>query len=101
MEKFRHHYLKDGLPIYRTQTACVLAIHFDLCEDKNKVGELLCKLVHETGDTLTTGFVGTAYLLHALTETGNTDVAYTLALTHKFPSWLYSVKMGATTVWEH
>lgn len=101
VEKFREHYLKDGLPIYRTQTACVLAIHFDLCEDKKKVADLLCELVHEADDTLTTGFVGTAYLLHALTETGHADLAYTLALTDKFPSWLYSVKMGATTIWEH
>jgi alpha-L-rhamnosidase len=93
--------MKDGLPVYRTQTACALAIHFDLCEDKQKVGDLLCELIHENDDTLTTGFVGTPYLLHALTNTGHADLAYTLALTDKFPSWLYSVKMGATTVWEH
>ena len=101
VEKFKEHYLKDGLPIYRTQTACALAIRFDLCDDKKKVADLLCELIHEADDTLTSGFVGTAYLLHALTETGHTDLAYTLALTDKFPSWLYSVKMGATTVWEH
>ena len=42
VEKFREHYLdKDGLPIHRTQTACVLAIHFNLCEDKKKVADLL------------------------------------------------------------
>lgn len=103
VEKFRQHYMKDGLPIYKTQTACTLALHFDLCEKKDRaaVADLLCSLIHEKGDTLTTGFVGTPYLLHALTETGHADLAYTLALQEKFPSWLYSVKMGATTIWEH
>ena len=101
VEKFREHYLKDGLPIYRTQTACALAIQFGLCEDEKKVSDLLCQLIHENDDRLTSGFVGTAYLPHALTKTGHTDLAYTLALSDKFPSWLYSVKMGATTIWEH
>lgn len=100
---FRTHYMKDGVPVFRTQTACVLAIHFGLCEPKDveKTADLLCTLIHERGDTLATGFVGTPYLLHALTETGHADLAYTLLLTDKFPSWLYSVKMGATTIWEH
>ena len=103
VKAFREHYMKDGLPLYKTQTACVLALHFNLCEDadREKVADLLCKLIHERGDTLTTGFVGTPYLLHALTSTGHADLAYTLALQEKYPSWLYSVKMGATTIWEH
>ena len=39
--------------------------------------------------------------MHALSETGNNELAYTLLLQDKFPSWLYSVKLGATTIWEH
>lgn len=101
VSKFREHYIKDGVPIYRTQTACALAIAFGLLEDNTKTAELLCTLIKEYDDTLTTGFVGTPALLHALTMTGHTDVAYTLLLQDKFPSWLYSVKMGATTIWEH
>lgn len=101
--KFQEVYLKDGRPIFRTQTACVLALHFNLCEEKDreKIADLLCTLIHERGDTLTTGFVGTPYLLHTLTETGHTDLAFTLLLQEKFPSWLFSVRMGATTIWEH
>lgn len=100
---FRCHYMKDGVPIYRTQTACVLALHFNLCDEKDRkpTADLLCQLIHERGDTLSTGFVGTPYIMHALSSTGNNELAYTLLLQDKFPSWLYSVKLGATTIWEH
>lgn len=100
---FREHYMKDGVPVYRTQTACVLALHFKLCEEKDRkpTADLLCQLIHERGDTLCTGFVGTPYIMHALSSTGNNELAYTLLLQDKFPSWLYSVKLGATTIWEH
>jgi len=103
VEAFRRVYMKDGLPVFRTQTACVLALHFNLCDQKDREGVAneLCQLIHERGDTLSTGFVGTPYLLHALTETGHTDLAYTLLLQEKYPSWLFSVRMGATTIWEH
>ena len=50
---------------------------------------------------LTTGFVGTPFLLHALSQNGYAELAYDLLLQDKFPSWLYSVKQGATTIWEH
>ena len=45
--------------------------------------------------------MGTPYLLHVLSDNGYTDLAYTLLLQEEFPSWLFSVKMGATTIWEH
>jgi alpha-L-rhamnosidase len=64
-------------------------------------GDILDGMIKAGGNKLTTGFVGTPYLLHVLTETGHTDTAYTLFLSEEFPSWLYSVKLGATTVWEH
>ena len=48
-----------------------------------------------------TGFLGTPYILYALTQTGHVDVAYELLLREEYPSWLYSVRLGATTIWEH
>jgi alpha-L-rhamnosidase len=45
--------------------------------------------------------VGTPYLLHVLTRHGYTELAYKLLLNRTFPSWLFSVRMGATTMWEH
>ena len=84
-----------------TQTAHVLAIHFGLADDKESIGKRLIELIEEQGDALTTGFVGTPYLLDALTEIGRADKAYTLLLREEYPSWLYSVNQGATTIWEH
>ncbi|MBQ7821666.1 MAG: family 78 glycoside hydrolase catalytic domain [Clostridia bacterium] len=88
-------------PEYTSQTECVLALHFALTTDKEATAKKLVELIHNNGDRLTTGFVGTPYLLHVLSENGYSDVAYTLLLQEKFPSWLFSVNMGATTIWEH
>lgn len=86
-----------------TQTAIVLILHFGLCEEEEKalLCEKLVKLIRENGNRMTTGFVGTPYILHALSECGHTDVAYELLFQEKSPSWLYSVNHGATTMWEH
>jgi len=92
---------RNRFPVYKTQTEHVLAIVFNLTEDIQKTADDLAELVHRSGDSLTTGFVGTPYLLHALSAGGHTDLAYTLLLREEYPSWLFSVKMGATTVWEH
>ena len=50
---------------------------------------------------MTTGFLGTPYILHALSDNGYTELAYELLFQEKNPSWLYSVCHGATTMWEH
>lgn len=50
---------------------------------------------------LQTGFVGTPYILHTLSEYGYSDLAYSLLLKEDYPSWLYPVTKGATTIWEH
>ena len=86
-----------------TQTGYVLALHFELCDEKDRAAfaDRLAALVAENGGRMTTGFVGTPYLLHALSENGKTDLAYSLLLQEKTPSWLYAVNHGATTVWEH
>ena len=78
-----------------------LAIYFGLAPDMKAAVAKLARLIHENGDCLTTGFVGTPYLLYALSEQGETELAYTLLLQEKFPSWLYAVNQGATTMWEH
>ena len=101
-EAFVKEYVREGYRLSSdTQTAYVLAIHFGLVDEKERFAERLVQLIEEAGDTLRTGFVGTPYLLDALTETGHADKAYTLLLQEKFPSWLYSVNRGATTIWEH
>lgn len=86
---------------FRTQTEHAVALFFGLAKDKQAVADSLAALVRRDGERLMTGFVGTPYILHALSESGHTDLAYTLLLRREFPSWIYPVTMGATTMWEH
>jgi len=58
-------------------------------------------MILENGTKLQTGFVGTPYLCYALSRYGHSDTAYGLLLQREYPSWLFSVKQGATTIWEH
>jgi len=101
VKAFKERFISDGLPVSNTQTAYAIALYFDLCTDKKKTADGLARLVRENGNKLTTGFVGTPYLLHALSENGYADVAFDLLLQEEYPSWLYSVNRGATTIWEH
>jgi alpha-L-rhamnosidase len=85
-----------------TQTACALALHFDLLPDEAQrkgVSEQLVEDIERRGH-LVTGFVGTPYLLDALTAAGRVDLAYLLVEREELPGWLYQVKQGATTTWE-
>ena len=91
---------RRAYPEYLTQTECVLALHFGLAEDEEAAASRLCALIHQAG-RMETGFVGTPYLLHVLSAHGHTDLAYNLLLREAYPSWLYAVGKGATTVWEH
>ena len=86
-----------------TQTSLSLILRFDLCEEKDRkrISAKLAELVRSNGMKMNTGFVGTPHLLHALSESGYTDIAYNLLFQENFPSWLYSVNRGATTMWEH
>ncbi len=90
---------EDGSPLCLTQTASVLALYFGLLDNPKKVADALIDSVQEYGHLLT-GFVGTPYLCHVLTDIGRPDLAYMLLLREDYPSWLYEVNMGATTMWE-
>lgn len=84
-----------------TQTEYLLALQFDLCDEPEKKAKELVELIHSDGDKLQTGFVGTPYFLPVLTKFGYSDLAYKVFLRKEFPSWLYPVTKGATTMWEH
>ncbi|HNV29763.1 MAG TPA: family 78 glycoside hydrolase catalytic domain [Cyclobacteriaceae bacterium] len=92
----------NGRLVSSTQTAYVLALNFDMLPENLRAyaAEKLVENVKSYGNHLTTGFLGTPYLCHVLTRFGYDDVAYTLLLQESYPSWLYPVKMGATTIWE-
>ena len=85
-----------------SQTSYVLALHFDLLPEdlRPKAAARLAEEVRKFGYHLTTGFVGTPYLCHVLSRFGYNDLAYELLNQESYPSWLYPVKKGATTIWE-
>ncbi len=85
-----------------TQTAYVLALHFDLLPEAVRpiAVSRLVKEVRQSEYHITTGFVGTPYLCHVLSRFGYTDIAYKVLNQENYPSWLYPVKKGATTIWE-
>ncbi|MFW6224553.1 MAG: family 78 glycoside hydrolase catalytic domain, partial [Bacteroidota bacterium] len=84
-----------------TQTAYLLALQFDLLPENRRkdAAAYLVNDVRRRGH-LTTGFLGTPHLNHVLSEFGYEKEAYDLLLRTRYPSWLYPVKMGATTIWE-
>ncbi|HVU22902.1 MAG TPA: glycoside hydrolase family 78 protein [Opitutus sp.] len=85
-----------------TQTAYVLALKFDLLPESERANAAarLAADVHGFQGHLTTGFLGTPHLCRVLSDFGQTPTAYALLLQQTYPSWLYPVTQGATTIWE-
>ena len=93
----------DGEPMVKTQTAALLALHFDLLTEKaqKRTVEFLKHDIRDTHNLhLSTGFLGTPLLLKVLAKIGEIDLAYDLLLQTGYPGWLYPVTQGATTMWE-
>ena len=92
----------DGRIEGDTQTTYVLALHMDLLppERRADAARRLVAKIEAAGDHLDTGFVGVGLLCPVLTEDGHGDVAHRLLVQDTYPSWLYSIRHGATTIWE-
>ena len=84
-----------------TQTGYILALQFGLLPENLRAAaaQHLADNVAQHGH-LTGGFVGNGLICPVLTEIGRSDLAWQLVLTNTYPSWLFSVKNGATTIWE-
>jgi alpha-L-rhamnosidase len=107
LAKIKDAYLKEyvtpnGLISSDTQTAYVLALQFDMLPEnlRQQAAARLVSNIRRYDNHLSTGFLGTPYLCHVLSRFGYANVAYRLLLQDTYPSWLYPVKMGATTIWE-
>ncbi len=85
-----------------SQTSYILALKFGLLPEnlRSKAAEFLVADIKSRRNHISTGFLGTPYIAHELSNAGYTDVAYDLLLQESYPSWLYPVRMGATTIWE-
>jgi alpha-L-rhamnosidase len=98
----REYVTANGRLTSSAQTGYILALNFDMLPDTLRpvAARRLVENIKEYNYHLTTGFLGTPYLCHVLTRFGYQDVAFTLLMQDTYPSWLYPVKMGATTIWE-
>ncbi|SHJ57905.1 alpha-L-rhamnosidase [Pseudobutyrivibrio xylanivorans] len=92
----------NGKLLEEFQTAYVLPIHFNIFNEaaKEKAAENLAQLVKANDYKIGTGFPGTPYILFALADNGQKEAAFKMLMNTDCPSWLYEVKMGATTIWE-
>ena len=100
---FRSAYVADdGRIAGDTQTVYLLALHMDLVpvDLRPRVAERLVADIERHDWHLTTGFIGVGLLCPVLTAAGRADVAHRLLRTDTFPSWGYSIRHGATTIWE-
>ncbi|MET7395929.1 family 78 glycoside hydrolase catalytic domain [Dactylosporangium sp. NPDC005572] len=106
-ERIRHVYREefvggDGRVHGDTQGAYLLTLAFGLCaeEERERVGARLVEAIERRGVSLTTGFVTVGLLCPVLTAIGRADLAYALVTDDRYPSWLFSIRNGATTIWE-
>jgi alpha-L-rhamnosidase len=96
------YFTPTGRLAINTQTGFVLALFMDLAPDEFRarlIDDLVFRLRKDKVH-LRTGFVGTPYLCRVLSNNGANDLAYRLLLNEDYPSWLYAVNLGATTIWE-
>ncbi len=102
VEHFRARYMPEGELTETSQCAYLLALAHDLLpEDKRDAARrTLVQKIRDNGYRLSTGFVGTGCLCQTLAALGEHGLVYSLLLQTENPSWLYSVRQGATTVWE-
>jgi alpha-L-rhamnosidase len=100
---FQKAYIKDGGEVGTgTQTSYVVALYTKMAPPalEPALVDKLVKNIEARGWHLSTGFLGTPFLLFTLSDHGRTDVAYRLLLNDTYPSWGYMLSKGATTWWE-
>jgi alpha-L-rhamnosidase len=92
----------DGRLVVETQTAYAMALGFGLLPEgaRPAAGERLAELVHAADTHLATGFLGTPLVLPALSDNGQHELACRLLRQDTYPSWLFEVRQGATSIWE-
>ncbi len=100
---FRREYVaRDGRVAGDVQTSYLLALAYDLVlpRQRARVAAQLLRTIAAKDNHLATGFLGTPLIMPVLTALGRADLAYTVLQQKSFPGWLFSVKNGATTIWE-
>jgi alpha-L-rhamnosidase len=85
-----------------TTAGCSIALEFEICPEgeREEVAKILAGMVRKDNGMITTGFLGTPLILHALSKAGYFEEAYLMLMRREVRSWLYQVERGATTIWE-
>jgi alpha-L-rhamnosidase len=93
---------QDGRIAGNSQGAYALALHFDLLPENRRAAAFahLLECIEEYDYRISTGFVTTLMMMKELVRYGHTDIAYRLLESERFPSWIYAINQGATTIWE-
>lgn len=96
----REYYTETGRIVSETQTGAIISLYFNLAreKDRKRILNTLLTNIENHKNHLSTGFVGTPYICHTLSENGAHEMAATLFMKEDYPSWLYAVNMGATTI---
>lgn len=94
------YYSPNGRCVIQTQTAAILTLKHHLVENLEPSKTQLKTIFEQNDYQLETGFVGTPLLCPTLSEHGFSDIAFELLLRENYPSWLYAINLGATTIWE-
>lgn len=91
-----------GQEAKETTAGCSIALEFGIVPESEKaqVAKILSDMVIADEGKITTGFLGTPLILHALSKNGHFTAAYTMLMRRKVRSWLYQVDQKATTIWE-
>lgn len=97
---YGEYFTPSGRLAIDTQAAYVIALKFGLYKDKEKLINQFKLRLKKDLNQIKCGFVGAPLLCTVLAEAGEYELAYDFLLKEGFPSWLYSVNLGATTVWE-
>ena len=99
---FNKEYVSGDRLFSKIQGTYILALAFDAVDEslRPRLADDLAEMIRARGCTHNAGFLSLPYLMDMLSENGHFDMALTLLFQEKYPSWLYEVDNGATTVWE-
>lgn len=98
------HFVKDGRSVVDVQSAYVYLLGMDMIDDSllaENLADRLCTLIRENGNRHDLGFFGLRFLFKILFRYHREDLAYSVLLNPNCPSWMYMIRHGATTLWEH
>ena len=95
-----HFFFDDGKLNLNTQTSYILCLQYNIYKNKEIIIEDFIKRIKHDLYRLKTGFTGTPLILLTLFDNGLEEYAYRILYNEEFPGWLYSVNLGATTIWE-